>query len=355
MYIIIFLIIIILSIADRLGRNLRYLLMTFILVGLVLFVSGRGTAGGDSRNYLWGWELTSTLHDDDWSRNPMIAYSEPGYYAFTVILKSINDSPFFYFAVLSTISLTFLFKSLKIYSIYPLMGLSVYMSRYFILRDFNQIRAAAAIALIVYATKYIDQRNTLKFLQFWLISLLLHTSMIIVLPFYWLNRFRPTRKQIYILLAAFFCISIVTNEVLKALFDYISQVTGALSSYTGEGVYVEGGGMLNPMIYFHIVLLIFFVAAEDYLKNKQLYYYTVRNGYLFSTILLMLFSSLLVIGARLSTVFATYDIFIIPALISILNTRYRVIAIPILYILLTLIYLMNLSRAGDLAYGNFTL
>jgi hypothetical protein len=355
LYVVAFLIILSFSMVDCINKKSRFFLMLLSFVGLVLFVGGRGNAGADSSNYLWAWEMTSTIYDDDWSRNPLIAYSEPGYYAFTVILKSINDSSFFYFSAIAAISLALIFKSLQEYSIYPLMGLLVYMSRYFILRDFNQIRAAVAIAIIVYATKYIDKRNTGKFLSFLFVATLFHTSSIIILPFYLLNRFCPTKKIIYIILAGVFVISITFGEFLKTLVDQVFKSMGVLSSYTGEGEYVDGFGILNPLIYFQVFVLILFVAAEDRLKDKQPYYYTIRNGYLFSTVLLMLFSSLLVIGARLSTILATYDIFIIPALISTLNTRSRVVAQFFLYILLTLLYLTNLSRAGDLTYGNFKL
>ena len=61
----------------------------------------------------------------------------------------------------------------------------------------------------------------------------------------------------------------------------------------------------------------------------------------------MIFSSLMVIGSRLSTVFATYDIFIIPALFSILNRNSRCFVGPLLYALLMLLFLINLSRAGQ--------
>lgn len=342
------------SITD-VSRNISYISTIMLFVILVLFVSFRGTAGADGYNYLYSWEITPTIYDADWRKPDLLAYHEPGYYVLTIILKSISDSPIFYFAVLSVLSMGFLLKSLRSYSIYPLVGLLVYMSRFFILRDFNQIRAAVAISIIVYSTKYIDRREGGKFFWLWLLALCFHTSMIIVPFFYLLNRYRPSKKQIYIIITSVFCISIVMNKMLKDVFDQIAAISGALSAYSGDTEMALGMGMANPMIYFQLVVLIVFTACEPRLKEKQQYYYTIRNGYLFSTILLMLFSSLLVVGARLSTIFATYEIIMIPAILSTIKLRSKLIVLPLVYIFLALLFAYNLLRAGDLTYGDFTI
>lgn len=337
----------ILSLSDFFKKNIRQFIMLFILVGLVIFVAGRGGIGADGYNYVYSWEATSKLSDESLEPSTKLAYAEPGYYYFTVLIKSIYDNLFFYFAVLSLLTLSYLFSSLRQYSLYPLMGLVVYMARYFLLRDFNQIRAAAAIAIIIYATKFIAQHNTRKFLIYWFIALLFHSSMVIALPFYWLGRLRPSRRQLYKIIAITFMLSIAINQVFKDVINYISQALNILTAYTGDSEMAEGSGMLNPMIYFQLIILVLFIKAEPYLKDKQPYYYTLRNGYLYSTVILMMFSSLMVIGSRLSTVFATYDIFIIPSLFSILNRKSRYIAGPLLYALLMILFLINLSRAGQ--------
>jgi len=337
----------VLSLSDMFKKNIRQFIMSFILIGLVIFVAGRGGIGADGYNYVYSWEATATLSDQSLEPSVPLAYAEPGYYYFTVLIKSIYDNLFFYFAILSLLTLSFLFSSLRQYSIYPLMGLVVYMARYFMLRDFNQIRAAAAIAIIIYATKFIAQRNARKFFAYWFLALLFHSSMVIALPFYWLDRLRPSRKQLYQIIATAFLLSIAINQLFKDVINYISQTLNILTAYTGDSEMAEGSGMLNPMIYFQLITLLLFIKAEHYLKDKQPYYYTLRNGYLYSTVILMIFSSLMVIGSRLSTVFATYDIFIIPALFSILNRKSRCFVGPLLYALLMLLFLINLSRAGQ--------
>jgi hypothetical protein len=346
-YLALYLIVIVLSLSDYFKKNVRQFVMFFILIGLVIFVAGRGGVGADGYNYIYSWNATATLSDQSLKPSVPLAYSEPVYYFFTVLLKSINADLFFYFAVLSVISLSFLFSSLKRYAIYPLLGLVVYMARYFALRDFNQIRAGAAIAIIMYATRFIAQRNGWKFLIAWLFALCFHNSMVIVLPFYWLSRLRLSQKQLYVVVAVAFLIALVFNQAFKGVIDSVAQSLNILAAYTGSSDMADGSGMLNPMIYFQLLFLLLFIWAEPRLRERQPYYYVIRNGYLYSTVILMVFSSLMVIGSRLSTVFATYDIFIIPALVSIFNRKSRLIVIVVLYVLLVLLFMYNLSRAGD--------
>lgn len=354
LYYAVFLFVALFSVVDTCRAKQKFMALGLVLTMLVVFVTFRGGIGGDGMNYLRSWAITPTFWDKDWSKPDLLAYSEPMYYWFTFLLKSIWDNAVFYFGVVAALSAFFLYRSLRLYAMYPLMALAVYMSRFFILRDFNQIRAAVAISIIIYATRYIAERRGGKFFAFWLLALCFHTSMVIVLPFYWLNRIQLTRKQVYIITFAVFACSFVLNSIFEQLFERISVAFNILSAYTGDGDMATGRGMLNPMIYFQLGVLFLFTAAEDYLKDRQPYYYTIRNGYLYSTLLLMLFSSMLVIGARLSTVFATYEIFMLPALVSVLNRKSKIVGIIVLYLILLLLYGYNLTRAGGLeGYGNF--
>lgn len=350
-YAVIYLFIISLTWGDMLKRNQRWIPIIVAFLTLILFVGFKGTVGGDTPGYLDSWAMTKTLWEGDFKLPQLMVYSDYGFYWLSMLLKTIWDNPAFYFFSIALLTFCFLFKSLRQYALYPLLGLTAYLARFYLLRDFNQIRASLAIAIIMYTTKYIAQRQFRKLFPWLIIACMLHISMLTVLPFYFLNRIRLTRKQIYILTGTVFCLSFVLNSVFKNLFAYITAVTGTLSAYT-SGEYAEGLGMLNPMIYFQLLLLLGFTALEPQLKDVQPYYYTIRNGYLFSTLILMLFSSLLVIGARVSTIFATYEMFIIPAFVAVLNRRSRMVTLPLLFGMLLLLYVFNITRmGGNLVYG----
>jgi len=80
--------------------------------------------------------------------------------------------------------------------------------------------------------------------------------MVIALPFYWLNRLRPSRKQLYQIIATAFLLSIAINQLFKDVINYISQTLNILTAYTGDSEMAEGSGMLNPMIYFQLITLL---------------------------------------------------------------------------------------------------
>lgn len=348
----VYLLIIFFSVTEvcRVSQKKKSLILVIVL--LMFFTAFRGAAGADAENYINGWKMTATIWDTDISMNPNIAYSEPGYYFYTVILKSIWDNVTFYFFITSIITLWLLSKTLIKYSIYPFIGLIVYMSRFFLLRDFNQIRGALAIAIIILSTRYIVGNRFRPFIFCVLAALFFHTSIICIIPFFFFNKIRFSQKNIYIVLFCTYAFTALVQEYVGTILCFFSAQTGALSAYTDpDGMFAEGGGLLNPMIFYQIIILILYTLSENFLKERQPYYYGIRNAYLYSTILLMLFSASPVIAARLSTIFATYEIIIIPALISILTNRTRVVVVPIIFLLLGLLFYINYNRAGDLTYG----
>lgn len=190
----------------------------------------------------------------------------------------------------------------------------VYISRFMLGRNMMQIRAALAIAVIVYAMRYVAEHNFKKYFIYIVIGSLLHYSILLALPFYWFNKIPLSRKTI--------CLTIVGSLVIAALFSpFINDKVAAFSavynvatSYTDDtSSYTIGKGLSNPMIYFQIFILLVYTFLERRLANVAPYYHTFRNGYLYSTIILILMSSFATLSGRTSTIFATLEIFIIPA------------------------------------------
>lgn len=68
---------------------------------------------------------------------------------------------------IGALSMFFLYKDLKKYSIYPLIGLCAYISRFFINRNLSQIRAGLAYLIVIWGIKYIHEKNVaLNYISF---------------------------------------------------------------------------------------------------------------------------------------------------------------------------------------------
>ena len=78
-------------------------------------------------------------------------YSEKGFYFLQVIVKTLIDNYQIFFLIVSFLTFYFLYKDFKQYSIFPLVGLCAYISRFYIGRGFMQIRAGIAYAILMFS------------------------------------------------------------------------------------------------------------------------------------------------------------------------------------------------------------
>lgn len=280
---------------------------------MILFIGLRGETGADSYNYQYFFEQkTTTIWD--WKLIER-GYAESGFYYLSVILKSISNNINFYFICISILTLFFLIKSINRMSIYPMLSFSVYYARFLIFRDMNQIRAALAIAVVMYALRFLVKQDNKKY--FWLIlcATTLHYSACIALVFLWIYKVRVSTKGVLKIMFLSALIGGIGGTMLKSLL--LSTGFGIFLTY----VDTNNLGIINPVILFQILFCFLFFYFEKVLRDKQYGYYVLRNAYLFSTVILLLTFNLGEIGGRLSTIFATCEIFIIPSIIYAIRPR----------------------------------
>lgn len=313
-YILIYSILIFILVADF--TQARQRVLTLFLIGFImtLFIGLRGTTGADSRGYITFFnEQTDTIWD--W-KNVEKGYAEYGFYYLSVLLKSIWDNVDFYFWCISCLTITFLVKSLRKYCLYPLLGFCVYYSRFLMLRDMNQIRQALAVMIVIYGLHYliIQKRKIFIFLLF--VSTMIHYSSFIILPFAWLYDKKVTLKHCIWVLVLSGIFGVVGGMLIKS----VLVATGNVIILTY--VNTENLGIANPVIFFQVILCFLFFYYEPLLHEKQKGYYVIRNAYLYSVVLLLLTCNLGEVGGRLATIFATCEIFIIPALTLAVKPRF---------------------------------
>lgn len=312
-YILIYILFLIFAIGDFVRKRQQLLMLLLLAVILVIFIGFRNETGADSRNYITFFkEQTDTL----WKwKNVEKGYAEHGFYYLSVLLKSIWNNVNFYFVSISLLTIFFLVKSLRRYSVYPILGLCIYYSRFLILRDMNQIRQALAVSILIYGLHYLILRKEKSFMVLVLIASMIHYSSLIIVPFFWLYNKKITFKScIWILTFSSIC-GLCGGLIIKQIL--VSSGNMLMLTY----VNVENLGIGNPVILFQIVVCTLFFHFESILKDKQEGYYIIRNAYLYSVVLLLLTCNLGEVGGRLATIFATCEIFIIPALALAIKPR----------------------------------
>lgn len=321
------------------------LLLGIVMTVFVLFVGLRGTLGADTPNYINSWNHTPTLMSFTSSINYYLCYNESGFFLVSMLLKSIYNDIDFYFLVISLLTSVALFKSIREYAFFPLLSLLLYCARFLLLRDINQIRAALAIAIIVYAIKYMEKGNFKKYLLFSFLAVSVHTSAIITIPLFFIKRLSISQKQIVYIIIGAFAVSLFFSPFVSSYLREISVRYALAKSYTTSELHLGNAGLKNIMIYYQIMILFVYTYFEKDLRQYE-YYYTFRKLYLFSTVLMIILSDFLVISSRLATIYTTLEIFIIPLIFQALTSKYRMRALHWLFVCIIAcsIFYLNLNR-----------
>ena len=266
---------------------------------------------------IWDIEFTSKQH----------YLNDRGFLVINSLIKTFTSDRFVFFTSVAAITNLFLYKDLKTYTTFPIAGLLIYIGRFGLARNFMQIRAALAILIVIYAIKYLSNNDWKKYFFWIVIASTIHFSMVFAIPMYWINKLKLTSKRIIVLTLIAIVITIFLSHYIKDFATLVSFKYDIATAYTNENSeYTHGKSLANPMIYFQIFILWSYSLCEKKLIQSTPYYYVIRNGYFYSTILLILLSTFGTLSGRTSTIFATLEIFIIPNMCKIFKPKYQYVA-----------------------------
>ena len=291
----------------------------------------------DTGGYVMAFQdLTPTI-SDFFTTKQIGLYSERGFFFLSSVIKTFTDSYVTYFLIIALLGFYFIGNGLKKYSIFPLIGLCVYISRFVFGRHFIQIRSGLAIAVLFWGLQYFTKKDWKRCAILIAVATLLHRSALLAIPVFLMGYLKIKKKHIVwglvisLILAGFF-----PDFILQYVQDAGEDIN--ISSYTDisdtYGKNRKGLGLANPMVYYQMAILLAFTFAEKRLRRLTPHYDTLRNGYFFSTVLLIVLGIFRVLSGRTSTVFATYEILMVPLLVYLFNRKNRMIG----YIGLAAIY-----------------
>lgn len=278
---------------------------------LALMIGFRGEfVWPDTSVYTTTFRQAPLLWDFSFRLSPY-GYVEKGYYFLASVVKTIYNDWRFYLIAMGGLSMWLLYKNLQRYCIVPLIGLTDYVARFLLNRDFIQMRSSLAILICIWAIQYAQNR---KFWNYYLLVALaysFHHMALIAVPFYFLVRLKLKNKHIYWGLALAFILS-------QTAAQYITLFVDANSSDLNYETYVQGTyvtkalGLRNPMIYFQIAILVMFMYLNKPLVSVTKYYSLLRTGYFYSTLFLILFCNYTALSGRTSTMYASLEMFMLP-------------------------------------------
>jgi len=323
-------------------RDARYMLMLSCFVIAVLAGLRNPASWPDASGYMANFLYnTNSLFTFSFS-DRAYGFTEFGFHFLGIIVKTFTGNGTIYFLFISFLTFLFIYLSLEKYGFYPLIGLAVYMGRFLIGRNYCQIRAGLAIAIVIYGTQYITKQKLWKFLLVVLIAYQFHHSAILAIPVYFMNKIEIKKWHIYTGIAIAFIAAAFYGDAIKNFVQGSDYINDMASSYVKEGSEKAYSQTLaNPMIYYQVFILFVFTYLEDRLKKLTEHYYTIRNAYFVSCVLLIVLVQYAILAGRTSTVFATYEMIMIPMLVLLFKKKDRAFPIIIIGIVSTIFFYLN--------------
>ena len=267
-------------------------------------------------------------------------YGEMGFYYIGVVVKTFTSNVMFYLFVIAALSFFFLYKAFDKYCYYPIFGVCAYVSRFYLNRNFIQIRAGLSYAIILMAVQYITKKDWKRYFAWVFVAYLLHHSAIIAVPVYFLCMIDIKKRHIVIgTIIAFIIAGFYSNVVRSLVADSITDLDVATTYITEQ--YQRDWGLSNPIIYFQTFLLLVYTFTEDRMRKTTSHYITIRNAYFYSTLILITFSCYTALSGRVSSQFATLEMVIIPSIAYSFIKKDRWIAYLGMGAALTAIFYLN--------------
>ena len=203
--VIVFFIFFFVAVTFELQKNKKNRDTMLILACVVLALSAgfRDLSWSDTSVYVLSFQsFTPNLFDFSFSDKPF-GYSEKGFYFLQVVVRTLTDNYTIFFLIVSILTFYFLYKDFRQYSIFPLVGLCAYIARFIIGRNFVQIRAGLAYAILMLSIKYIFEKDWKRYFLIVFVAWLFHRSCIVAIPLYFICNWIHVKKW-HVYVALFF-------------------------------------------------------------------------------------------------------------------------------------------------------
>lgn len=326
------------------NKNTRLNVLYMLFFILALIAGSRGLEFSDTSAYTYAFQNEAPTLANYSILSKSMYYDESGFFLLAVLVKTFTSSPRVYLMTVALVTMFIMCINDKKYSIFPFVGLCVYVARFYMGRDFIQIRASLSYAILFWAIQYIYEKKMALYFLWVFIAYQFHHSAVVAIPLYFLCNWIDLKKwHIVVGLIIAFIIGGLYSDVVRMYVEDNASDLNISGDYVtgGTEAYVEGKGLLNPLIYFQCAILLLYTYYEELLAPQNKYYYVLRTGYFYSTLILIIFCTYAVLSGRTATIYATLEMAIIPSLLGITKKSDRSYAYFAIGVALTGIFYMN--------------
>ena len=283
-----------------------------ILITLLSFmIVFRSPLMDDYENYLYLFQ--------SWKNNTsQVAVMEPAKF----LILSISSTFFHFLFLYGICALVSLFLAIS-YSEVSLYVIIAHLSTFFIKHEMVQIRAACAVAIFLYSLKWIIEKDFKRYFLLIILASMFHFTAIFYFPMYFLSCKKFNRKFWTSIIFLSFCFSIIGLRITK-LITFIP--VPFIQNYYNRYVYMQselGGKTLNifnikqfQCLLLWLIIAFYWPRIERKTKNTDFNLLTMKV-FAISILIQPLFADLTTVALRISELYRTVIIFILPLLLYI--------------------------------------
>lgn len=242
-----------------------------------------------------------------WGYPPFMNF-EPGYTLVEKILAWMQVPVTGFFLVIASISLISIFINFNRGVALPTSALLYYYSRFYLNRDLNQIRSGVAASILLFSIPYLRDRKFWKFSFVVGIATLFHSAALIMLIAYPIAILFDRLKHMgFGLTVTALLLSVGVSYFVTPVLTIVFKIIGKGTAYLTYDRYVDGSGLLNPVVLMQLSLTLISAFIIYKLKQADEQEKMLFIIYFISTVLLISLSQYSVLAGRLSTMLATVE------------------------------------------------
>lgn len=250
------------------------------------------------------------------------AGSDFGYYIINSLVKLVIDNYRVLLLLMSFITLSLVAKSITRYTNRWFFALLAYVSLFYYVRDFGQIRASLAYALVLFGLRYVHEQRFLKYLFIIAIATTIHASAILGLGIYFFPRIKFKNWHLYGLL--FFSLAlyfISTTGLWLTVIDILGEgfFLGRMNAYL---VTASKSISLDVKRLFYYAFAFAGVFFRKRLLKTDEFFDTKLYSVIFGLILTAMLREIEVLAVRIPEIYLTMLIFVIPAIAQVSRNKF---------------------------------
>lgn len=314
LYIGLFGFLLILTVISFVKKRYSKLVSLIMLSVLAIFSGIRYGIGNDYFVYRKIYNAVGTLNDvvQGNSNFSSIKGVEESYLLLNSILKTVGINFEVLIFLCSVLGLLFIYKASQKYTEYVSLALLIYFVRFYFTRDMDQIRNAIACAILFYSFSFIKNKDYKRFLIYTAVALIFHKLALLNLIILVVYKLAGNRKKVYTYLLAVSFIIGIFNLAGTMSSLLIQSLPNNIAGYLINESFVKGPGFKNPVLIFQLLIIIYLIYHYEQFNNKIKYFDIIFCSYFISTCWMLVFNRFYAVSGRVSTVFSTVEIVLIP-------------------------------------------